>query len=126
MNFTGLTGVQAEVFSLLNFSSTPLFPLNLAPTATTSLLLQCQPTTLGQFTAKLELTSNNPHQPALGYPLICTSQALPKYTSHPLPSGRWEFGSDPVGNSLIHQFPLSNEGDTELHVHLQGFEGYLL
>ena len=81
---TAITGANAADFTI----TSPAFPLNIADGgAAQNVAIQCTPSAAGARTATLTLTTNDPSQATVSYPLTCTGQPglTPGYGSTPAP-----------------------------------------
>ncbi|MDY6994909.1 MAG: choice-of-anchor D domain-containing protein, partial [Pseudomonadota bacterium] len=94
-----IKGEHAQEFSLLN---TPL-PFTLAPQSQAQILtLQCVPTQLEQRRAQLILTTNDPSQPTVAYPLNCTGLPQPLQAAF---SGKIQTQDGVIGHQMTIDAP---------------------
>ena len=64
-----ITGEEAANFSIINL---PTIPLTITDGGVKQFItVQCQPSTIGQYQAKLELTTNDPNNSTVAYDLTC-------------------------------------------------------
>jgi len=111
-----IRGADASVFTL-----TPSFTkLTIAVGGTLALTVECHLKHSGLFEATLELTTDDPSQPFLEYPLSCSGNynTNPLYSSTPAPGSILYFGSRLVGTSAKKSFSIKEMGNDTLKVNL--------
>ena len=94
----------------------PMFPINIVDGGSAvNVTVECTPSALGARMSTLQLSTNDPNQPTVMYPLTCTG-AQPGYGSNPAPGGTLSIGSAVVGNSVSSDIVVSETGNTTLTV----------
>ena len=116
---TAISGAHAKDFEIMS----PNFPITIANNSgdKINVTVQCRPGDIGERTAKLHLTSNDPLNPTPTYFLKCSGQERvgPAYASTPLPDGEpINFGSTPVGVPVTQTFDIKEVGTSVLDVGL--------
>ncbi len=93
-----ITGTHASEFTI----DTSKFPLTITDGgADVPVTVTCKPGAVGVRTAQLNLTSNDPLLSTITYPLTCTSQPTPGFSSNPVPNSPLDCGGGPVGVPII-------------------------
>jgi subtilisin-like proprotein convertase family protein len=95
--------------------------LNLIPFGKTAIItITCQPSEIRLYEEKLVLTTDDPSQPIIEYPLSCsgTDTVEPLYDSVPEPDDILHFGSRVVGTSVKRSFNIREVGNDFLNVDL--------
>ncbi len=83
------------------------------------LIVQCTPSEIGERTAFLSLTTNDPNYPTVTYPLKCigeTEPLGPVYSSEPAPNSTLDMGNNKLGNSSTTDLIISEVGNDTLEV----------
>ena len=119
---TAISGAHVKDFEIMS----PTFPISIAEKSgdQISVTVQCRPGDLGERTAQLNLTSNDPLNPTPTYFLKCSGQERvgPAYTSIPQPDDKngedINFGSTPVGVPVTQKFEIKEVGTSVLDVGL--------
>lgn len=116
---TAISGNESKDFEIIS----PTFPITIADKSgdQITVTVQCRPGDIGERTAQLNLTSNDPLNPTPTYSLKCSGQERvgPGYASTPLPDGEpINFGSTPVGVPVTQTFEIKEVGTSVLDVDL--------
>jgi hypothetical protein len=101
-----------------SFSVSPC-PASLGPGGNVILDLSCQPTTLGNLSASLDLTTNDFDEGSVSYSLVCDSVAppAPEFESVPAPDSVFDFEDVDVGaTSDMAELQVSNLGGADMTV----------
>lgn len=99
-----LSGPDSSAFSISEC------PPNIAPAAASQVVVACQPVSLGVKTAALDLTTNDPDEGSVSFPLECTGGA-PEFASSPAANALFGFGGVPLGQSSDPQhLAVTNSG----------------
>jgi hypothetical protein len=82
-----------------------------------TLQVQCVPSMVGERKATLTLTTNDPKQASVTYPLICTGikPLIPAYASEPVPGTTLQWSSK-VGQPSVVALKVSEMGENTLEV----------
>jgi hypothetical protein len=85
--------------------------------------VRCSPSAVGLRTATMTLTTNDPANPAVAYPLECTGMG-PIFVSTPIPANTTvNFGGVLVGASVAIDLNIENQGNAQLDVSLSSLGG---
>jgi acetyltransferase-like isoleucine patch superfamily enzyme len=112
-----ITGTDASDFQIVTEPSSPLSTGN-----TTTIELNCTPSAGGLREATLELTTNDPENQKVSYPLQCTGKA-PLYESKPSPNSTVVFGTGLPNTILTTDLKISNNGNKDLIINASSIEG---
>lgn len=97
------------------FSVQTAFPLNFSSGSRT-VTLGCNATAVGNHSATLTLTTNDPDLPSVSYTLLCNVQAnsVPGFGSMPAAPGPLDFGAVEVGQSATLNLTFMETGNATL------------
>ena len=108
-----LTGAEANYFAV----TAPDFPITIADGSPEQVVtVTCTPPGVENYTATLQLSSNDPTQATPTYTLKCKGK-LPEtidFTSTPLPEQPIDFGTNLVGKPITLDLKITNEGNLDL------------
>jgi predicted outer membrane repeat protein len=108
-----LTGAEANYFAV----TAPVFPITIADGSPEKVVtVTCTPPGVENYTAILQLSSNDPTQSTPTYTLKCKGK-LPETTdfiSTPLPEQTIDFGTSLVGKPVTFTLEIANEGNLDL------------
>ena len=115
VNFEGITGADVSAFTISLLSS-----ITLSIGRTEIITIKCEPSENKLYEGTLILTTNDPSQPTIEYPLSCsgTDTVEPLYDSVPEPGAILYFSSRVVGTSVKKSFNLREVGNDTLKVNL--------
>jgi|GEM_PF-1531417 len=105
-----ITGKNASDFNIVTGPTNPL-----SINGSTSIELNCTPSAGGKREATLELTTNDPDNQTVSYPLQCTGNA-PIYKSKPPPNSTTDFGTGLPGASIEESIEIKNSGNKNLEI----------
>ncbi|NJO17513.1 MAG: choice-of-anchor D domain-containing protein [Thioploca sp.] len=115
VNFIAITGTAANYFEV----TAPAFPVTLADGSPEQVVtVTCTPLAVGDYTATLQLSSNDITQATPTYTLKCKG-ILPgtiDFISTPLPEQPIDFGASLVGQPITVNLNIANEGNLDLVV----------
>ncbi|MCI0394733.1 MAG: beta-propeller fold lactonase family protein [Chloroflexi bacterium] len=113
-----ITGPGAGQFQVL----TP-FPVNTS--FQEDIVLRCNASALGSFTAFLAFTTNVPNLPAVTYQLECNVNAAPTagFGSDPIAPGPLDFGAVEVGEPAVRTLTFFETGNATLNVPTANLSG---
>ena len=106
-----ITGKNASDFNIVTKATSPLS----SSAGSTSIELNCTPSAGGKREATLELTTNDPDNQTVSYPLQCTGNA-PIYKSKPPPNSTTDFGTGLPGASIEESIEIKNSGNKNLEI----------
>ncbi|RKZ74549.1 MAG: hypothetical protein DRR19_30015, partial [Candidatus Parabeggiatoa sp. nov. 1] len=108
-----LTGSHRSDF---NIKSPSAFPNTIGKGKKRTLKLECNPTKGGQRRAQLRLTTNDPSNPQITYPLQCAGLA-PLFKSRPIsPNKTLDFGTSQPAEFIEKTLTINNGGNQDLTV----------
>lgn len=106
----GIVGTDPEQFAI------SACPATVTGGEQTLVSVRCEPDSQGSFSADLQISSNDPDENLLSFPLSCYGLA-PEIASDPAPGSELDFGTSRAGEDNSVQFiSLSNVGDGELQL----------
>ncbi len=112
------TGGNAADFAVI--STMPLLIMDGGANAMVT--VACTPSAPGPRSSALQLTTNDPSQTTVSYPVSCTG-TQPGFGSNPPPGGTLAVGSTSVGSSVSASLTLMETGDADLDVDLVSIAG---
>lgn len=115
-----ITGSHAHNFKILSSQ----FPLTLPNgSSATSVTVQCTPSSTGLRSATLTLSTNDPTQPQVNYPLSCIGQPVAGYASHPSPGGQLDLGTQILGQVIAKSITVLEAGQSHLQIDFVAIQG---
>jgi hypothetical protein len=85
--------------------------------------ISCTPSVAGLYTARLTISTNDPKQPNLIYPLTCTGIIPPVYTSVPAVQATLAIGEGIIGTTLTTTLQIIPNSEQALTVDFVSIEG---
>ena len=86
-------------------------PTTLAPGEQTTITIRFDPLTLGEKTAQLDITSNDPDEGTVSVPLFATVTGVPEISVAPMSI---DFGTVTVGDTATEEVTVTNDGTANL------------
>lgn len=122
VDFVAITGPEANYFKV----TAPTFPITIADGSPEQIVtVTCTPPAIADYTATLQLSSNDTTQATPDYTLKCKgiSPGTIDFVSTPLPEQTLDFGSSLVDKPITVDLNIANEGNLDLVVDSVEFTG---
>jgi len=115
-----ISGQHQDDFSLLSFNETVSGnePFSIPDGGSTqTLTVRCTPSDIGDRSATLSFSTNDPNQSTVTYPLSCSGTSVgPVYASEPEPNTPLTIGAAVVNTAITTELLISEAGDETLEV----------
>ena len=110
-----ITGAEFAVFAV----DESFFPFTIQNgSSSKNIVIDCSPVFIGIHPAQLNLTTNDPNQPEISYPLECTGEEAigPAFGSFPPPYKDMDFGNVPLQTYAEMTLIIKEFGSTKLNL----------
>ncbi len=115
-----ISGQHQDDFSLLSFNETVSGnePFSIPDGGSTqTLTVRCTPSDIGDRSATLSFSTNDPNQSTVTYPLNCSGTSIgPVYASEPEPNTPLSIGAAVVNTAITTELLISEAGDETLEI----------